>query len=85
MMHLIHVATAASGGADDAQIWTICMRPSRPAAQLSSAPNRRSEQFGSIQADGVVTLGESQAGQRALPLTMVRQAIQWIMVLCGDK
>jgi hypothetical protein len=47
--------------------------------------NRRSEQFGSIQADGVVTLGESQAGQRALPLTMVRQAIQWIMVLCGDR
>jgi hypothetical protein len=47
--------------------------------------NRRSEQFGSIQADRVVTLGESQAGQRALPLTMVRQAIQRIMVLCGDK
>jgi hypothetical protein len=38
-----------------------------------------------MQADGVVTLGESQAGQRALPLTMVRQAIQRIMVLFGDK
>jgi hypothetical protein len=72
--------------ASGAQIGTICAKILALAAQLSCAPNRhRSEQFGSIQADGVVTLGESQSGQRALPLTMARQAIQWIMVLCGDK
>src|SRR6266568_1593964 len=34
---------AAPGGAHNAQKWTICIRPYRPAAQLSSANSRRSE------------------------------------------
>jgi hypothetical protein len=60
-------------------------RGAPPTSRDAALHTRRSEQFGSIQADRVVTLGESQAGQRALPLTIVRQAIQRIMVLCGDK
>ena len=54
----------------------ICVRLPGWSASVSGAPSRRSERFGSSQANRVVTLGERQAAQTTLPL---------IMVLCADK
>jgi hypothetical protein len=59
-----------------AQKQPSCARSAPPTSRDAAMHTRQGGWFGSSQANRVVTLGESQAAQKALPL---------IMVMCADK